>query len=60
MESNFDPSGSESSKGNEEETNVADELVKVSADELFGKFRSKAAIYNFFALKCQFYLPPYE
>ena len=59
MRSNFDPSEDENSK-EKEEINVADELVKVSADELVGKFRSKADIYSFLTLKYQLFLPPYE
>ena len=60
MRSNFDPTEDENSKEKEEEINVADELVKVSADELVGKFRSKADIKSFLTLKYQLFLPPYE
>ena len=59
MRSNFDPSEDENSKEKEEEINVADELVKVSADKLVGKFRSKADIYSFLTLKYQLFLLPY-
>ena len=60
MKSNFDPSEDENSKEKEEEINVADKLVEVSANELVGKFSCKAYICSFFIIKYQLFLPPYE
>ena len=52
MRSNFDPSEDENFKEKEEEINMADELV--------GKFRSKADIYSLLTLKYQLFLAHYE
>ena len=60
MESDFDPRDDINSEENKEEVGVGEEIIKISADELIGKFRSKADIYNFLTLKYQLFLPPYE
>ena len=60
MESDFDPQDDINSEENKEEVGVEEEIIKISADELIGKLRSKADIYNFLTLKYQLFLPPYE
>ena len=51
-------------ENNEEEikgnNNERDDLVKVDARELAGKFRSKKDIYDYLSKKWQLFLPPFD
>ena len=51
MESDLDPQDDIDSEVNKEEFGVEEEIIKISANKLIGKFRSKADIYNFLTLK---------
>ena len=52
-----DENSEEEIKGNNGDM---EDLVKVDARELIGKFRSKADIYDYLSKKWQLFLPPYD